>query len=496
MTPAEFAQHRARLAAHCRYDPLLFAEKAWPWGVPGTKLEHEDIRAWQAEVLDAIAQHLLNPETRFTPLRIAVASGHGIGKSAGMGMIATWALSCWTDPRIVVTANTESQLTTKTSPEIGQWVRTSMFADLFDVSTMAVKLAERPEQHRLDFVTWSESNTQAFAGLHAKGRIVLLLMDEASGIPDVIHEVAQGAMTDEDTVLIQIVFGNPTSATGFFREAFRKNQRFWRTWQIDSRTVKGTNKAALQQIIEQYGPHSDQAKTRVYGQFPSASAKQFIPTSYVDVAYGRLLRPEQYDFAPVIITCDPAWSGADELVIGKRQGLRFEVLEVMERNLNDFFVATKIANYEAAHKADAVFIDAGYGTGIYSAGQTMGREWRLVWFAEKASKPGYLNKRAEMYAEAREWLRLGGAIPQDQRLYEELVAPEAKPRPDGIIQIESKEDMRKRGLSSGNRADALILSFAYPVVHRVTPVAISRLRPMEGRGFAVHDAPYDPWREG
>jgi len=451
------------MAAECRYEPLLYAENAWPWGVEGSTLEGHDIRTWQADVLDAIATHLGNIETRYNPLRLAVASGHGVGKSAGMGMIATWALSCFRDPRIVVTANTEGQLKTKTSPEIGQWVRSSTHGPLFEVDTMSIKLKANPEQHRLDFVSWSEHNTEAFAGLHAQGRIVLLMMDEGSAIADQIWEVAEGALTDDNTVLIWIVFGNPTRNTGRFRECFRKYKNDWTTWQIDSRTVEGTNKLALQSIIDRYGEHSDPAKVRVKGLFPSASSRQFIPTNTVDLAYGRHLRPDQYSFAPKIIALDPAWTGEDDLVIVMRQGLYSEVLDVMPKNDNDIYVASRLAHLETKHDADAVFIDAGYGTGIYSAGQTFGRDWRLVWFAEKAVDPGCLNKRAEMWRDMRNWLVSGGSIPEDVELYEELISPETKPRADGIVQLESKEDMRKRQMPSPNKADALAITFAYPV---------------------------------
>ena len=466
MTPEQFNKARIEIAAEGRYDPLLFAERAWPWGKG--KLEGEDIRVWQADILDQIAKHLGNPATRFLPLRVAVASGHGIGKSAEIGMLTTWALSCFRDPRIVITANTEQQLVTKTSPEVGQWVKSSLFGDLFDISTMSVKMKSRPDQHRADFVTWSESNTDAFAGLHAKGRIVLLIMDEAAGIPDVIWEVAEGAMTDDNTVLIWIAFGNPSQNTGRFRECFRKNRRRWITRQIDSRTVEGTNKAALQAIVDAYGEHHDVTKVRVKGQFPSAAAMQFISTDDVDKGFGRHYPRSSYEFAPVVIGLDPAWTGSDDLVIVKRQGLVSHVLRVIPKNDNDWEIATLLANLEDEHRADGVFIDGGYGTGIYSAGKTMGRDWRLVWFGGESPDPGIVNMRAYMWKEMRDWLKAGGAIPKDQVLYEDLIGVETKPDiRNGKVQLISKEEMKKKGLPSPNRADALALTFAAPVERKV-----------------------------
>jgi hypothetical protein len=493
MTPEEMRDLQIEIAAQGRLDPLAFAEEAWPWGVPGTPLEKKDIRVWQSEVLDDVHQHLYCPWTRHDPLRLAIASGHGIGKSAITGMLTTWALSCWRDPRIVITANSEGQLKTKTSPEVGQWVRSSIYADMFDIDTLSIKAKVSPDQHRCDFITNSENNPEAFAGLHAEGRLVMIIMDEASAIPDVIWETVEGALTDENTVLLWVALGNPTRNRGRFRECFRKNKKLWKTWQIDSRTVEGTSQQALQDIIDQHGEHSDTAKVRVKGQFPNASIDQFIPTSYVDNAWGRHLRDEQYDFAPTIIAVDPAWQGDDDLVIAKRQGLRFDILEVLEKNTNDQYIAAKIAHYEDLHKADAVFIDAGYGTGIYSAGQTMGRGWRLVWFGEKAEDPGYFNKRAEMWGQARAWLAAGGAIPKDQRLYDDLVQVETKPHQNGLVQLQPKSEMKKEGLPSPDRGDALALSFAYPVTRANLTVDEMRAHTKRGRDHVIMNEEYDPY---
>jgi hypothetical protein len=185
--------------------------------------------------------------------------------------------------------------------------------------------------------------------------------------------------------------------------------------------------------------------------------------SDVDAALGKHLREGQYAFAPKILTCDPAWDGDDELVIGFRQGLRFDVLRVIPKNDNDVQIANLLALLEDEHEADAVIIDLGYGTGIYSAGQTMGRDWLLADFGSASPDAGCLNLRAFMWREMRDWLKAGGAIPDDKVLYADLIAPQTVPRADGVIQLEAKKDMKKRNLPSPNRADALALSFAFPV---------------------------------
>lgn len=451
-------------------DPRGYIEQAYSWGEDGTELaRHAGPRSWQAQILDDIGSHLRDPETRFMPLRIAVASGHGIGKSACISQVVKWALDTFADTRIVVTANTDSQLRTKTWPEISKWQRLAETSELFKTTATAVASADPDAEKswRADAIPWSENNTEAFAGLHNEGKRIVLIFDEASAIADKVWEVAEGALTDENTEIIWLAFGNPTRNSGRFRECFRRHRKLWKTYQIDSRTVEGTNKEYLQQMVDTYGEDSDIVKIRVRGIFPSMSIKQFISTNDAEAAQGRHLAESQYKFAPVILTCDPAWEGDDDIVISKRQGLKFDILRVLPKNDNDIEIAQILANLEDEHNADAVFVDGGYGTGIVSAGKTLGRRWRLVWFSGESADPGCLNKRAEMWKLARDWLKEGGSIPDDQVLVDELTGPETVPRLDGKIQLESKKDMKKRGLPSPNRADSLCLSFAFPVSAKV-----------------------------
>jgi len=455
-------------AAACQFDPLAWAQFAWDWG-HGELADLTGPREWQADILSVIRDHLANPETRYDPLQIAVASGHGIGKSALMGMISNWAMSCYDDAKLVTTANTDGQLRTKTAPEIGKWFRTAITSHWFDVQAQSIKSRDKAHANdwRQDFVPWSEHNTEAFAGLHNLNRIIVLEFDEASKIHDKVWEVAEGALTDENTVIIWIVFGNPTRNSGRFRECFRNFRHRWVQRQIDSRTVPGTNKKKIQQWLDDHGEDSDFFKIRVRGQFPSQSALQFISSIDADAARSRHLRPEQYSFAPVIIGVDPAWTGDDPLVIYKRQGLYSQRLASIPKNDNDIEVANLIARLEDEHQADAVFVDGGYGTGIVSAGRVMGRSWRIIWFGGKVIDSGFVNKRAEMWGGLKAWLKDGGAIdPKNEELYQDIIGPETVPRLDGKILLESKADMKDRGLPSPNDGDALALTFAEPVSKR------------------------------
>lgn len=484
---ADPEQELVELAAACTHDPVRWTQLAYDWG-HGELAEYDGPRVWQAEMLAEIRDHLQNPATRHQPLMIARASGHGIGKSAGIGMVVNWAVSTCEDTKVVITANTDTQLRTKTAPEVGKWQRLSITSHWLDVqaTSVAVRDKDHAKTWRADFVPWSEHNTEAFAGLHNKGKRIVLIFDEASAIADKVWEVAEGALTDEGTEIIWIAFGNPTRNVGRFRECFRRFKHRWKARQIDSRTVEGTNKEQIAKWAADYGEDSDFFKVRVRGMFPSMSARQFIGEADVAAAYGKVLRPEQYGFAPKILTVDPAWEGDDEFAIGLRQGLSFRILRTMPKNDNDLVAARVIADLEDEHQADAVFVDAGYGTGIVSAGQGMGRDWTLVWFAGASADIGCLNKRAEMWKAARDWLKSGGALPDDPQLRDELQAPEIVPRADGKVQIESKKDMKARGVPSPNRADALVLSFAFPVVKRNPLDAYRNDRGRRGE--------YDPYR--
>ena len=148
-----------------------------------------------------------------------------------------------------------------------------------------------------------------------------------------------------------------------------------------------------------------------------------------------------------------------------------------------------IARLEDEYKADAVFIDLGYGTGIKSAGDAWGRNWTIIAFGGKSARPDCRNKRAEMWANGKDWLMNGGVLPyEDQELADDLTGPETAPTDDGKIQLESKDSMKKRGVPSPNCADALMLTFAQPVLsHRQREVA--EYNALEQR------SEYDPFKD-
>lgn len=440
-------------------DPLGYVLDAYPWGT-GALTKHTGPRAWQRDGLEEIGAHLQNPATRCKPLRMAVASGHGIGKSAFISMVLGWGMSTCAETRAVVTANTDLQLRTKTWPEVSKWAKLGTNADWWAIPATALYERQHEKSWRADATPWSENNTEAFAGLHNEGKRIILIFDEASKIADKVWEVAEGALTDADTEIIWLAFGNPTMNTGRFRECFGKYRHLWKTKQIDSREVEGTNRAYLDELVETYGEDSDLVKVRVRGQFPSQSVAQFIASQVVDEAQSRVIQRDPG--APLILGVDIARFGDDKSVIRGRMGRDGKVIPPLKwSGMDTVFSAGKVAQAIDLYKPAAVFIDGGgVGGGVVDILKSQNYRVTEVNFGSAASESKkYANKRAEMWGDMRDWLATG-SIDRDADLRDDLIGPEYLFDKDTRLILEKKEDMKKRGLASPDDGDALALTFA------------------------------------
>jgi hypothetical protein len=455
------------LAADCSKDPLGFARGFWLNSEP---------RKWQTEILEYVGQWLSNPETRYQPCKVAVSSGHGIGKSAFMGMFLHWAMSTTAGCKAVVTAGTGTQLATKTVPEVSKWFRSSLGASWFDVRATSIRALDSsmPESWRTDFVTWSDHNTEAFAGLHNEGRRIVLIFDEASAIADKVWEVAEGALTDEGTEIIWLAFGNPTQNTGRFRECFGRFKHRWKTFQIDSRTVEGTNKEQIDKWIVDYGEDSDFVRVRVRGEFPRAGSAQFIPSDVV--AACRKHRAEGYEALPKVLSVDVARFGDDQTVFQLRQG-RYSAILGKYRGKDTQWTAAQTIKFKEECQPDAVVIDAdGIGAGVVDTLKNL-RHKDIYEFhgGQSPDDPNaYYNKRAEVWGLMRAWLVAGAEISDDPELETDLTAPEYGFSSKQQIQLERKEDMKKRGLSSPDCGDALAMTFAVKIAPKARVPQVNR----------------------
>ena len=459
-------------------NPLAFVMLVFPWGVKGTPLEHfSGPRKWQREVLTDIANHIKqnNGKIDFDTLREAVASGRGIGKSALVSWLVIWMLSTRIGSTTIVSANSESQLRKVTWAEITKWLAMGLNSHWFEVSATSLQpakwlteLVERDLRKGTRYWgvegrLWSAENPDAFAGVHNMDG-VLVIFDEASGIDDAIWAVTAGFFTENTPNRFWFAFSNPRRNTGYFYETFHSKRDFWNTKVVDARTVEGTDKAVYQQIIDEYGPDSSQAHVEVYGQFPSAGDDQFIGANTVDEAMKRVKYQDMS--APIVIGVDPARFGADATVIAVRQG-RDIVKIIRHRGDDTMTVVGHVIEAIEEYKPTLVVIDeGGLGAGIVDRLKEQRYKIKGINFGNKSKNPiMYGNMRAQMWGDMREWLKTA-SIPNDRFLKTDLISPMMKPDSRGTIFLESKKDMKSRGLASPDAADAIAVTFAFPVAHR------------------------------
>jgi hypothetical protein len=464
-------------------DPEAFVLFAFPWGQKNTPLEHfKAPRAWQRRALRRIAEFIrvnrgkLNNDELIDALRRAVSSGRGVGKSALVSWLILWMLTTRIGSSVIVSANSENQLRKVTWGELTKWVTMSINAHWWEPTATSLNpanwltdLVERDLKKGTRYwgaegKLWSEENPDAYAGVHNMDGM-MVIFDEASGIPDSIWSVAAGFFTENILDRYWLAFSNGRRNTGYFYEAVDGSKReFWESEKIDARTVEGTDKSIYQQIIDEYGEDSDEARVEVYGDFPKSGQDQFISPHVVDDA---MKRDRYKDMtAPIVIGVDPARGGMDSTVIAVRQGRDIVAIKRFKGDDTMTTVGHVIDAIEEYRPALTIIDEGGLGYGILDRLSEQKYKVRGVNFGWKAKNPVmWGNKRAEIWGAMRDWLKTA-SIPQDRLLKSDLIGPMKKPNSAGTIFLEGKKEMKARGLASPDAADAIAVTFAFPVAHR------------------------------
>lgn len=430
---------------------------------------------WACQFLDELGQ--LVKSRKFDgvhavdSIRAATASGHGIGKSAITAWLVNWIMSTRPYARGTVTANTSDQLSSKTWAEICKWTKRCITGHWFTITSgkgaMRMSHIQAPQAWFCTAQTCREENSEAFAGQHAVNSTSFYIFDEASGVPDKIWEVAEGGVTDGEPMWF--VFGNPTRNTGKFFECFNSQRHRWLTRQIDSRSVAITNKSQIDEWVSDYGEDSDFVRVRVRGVFPRASSLQFIPRDLVDEAMARPTQSVSLRSRTAVVGVDVARFGGDQSVIRIRVGRdaasfppkRFRELDTMQLAAR---VSEQVTLLRQGGLHVVIYVDGGgVGGGVVDRLRQLGFDVIEVQFGAKADDPKkYANKRAEMWGRMKEWLAIG-TLPKDEALATDLTGVEYGFTVGDQIILEKKEDMKKRGMASPDDADALAVTFAYPV---------------------------------
>lgn len=466
------------------HDPLGYVKFVYPWGEKGPLEAYHGPQQWQVDTLNTIKDSL--ERDPYEPIRIARSSGHGVGKSALVSWIIEWSMATCPNCRVLVTANTYQQLMTKTWPEINIWHNRSMVGHWFTVtSTCMYYSADKgyDKTWRADAVTWSVGNTEAFAGLHNKGNRIVIIIDEASAVIDSIWEVIEGALTDEDTEILWLVFGNPTRNTGRFRECFRRFRDLWNTARVDSRSVDVTNKRLYQEWATAYGEDSDFYRVRVTGEFPDQSTGQLISSAVVHEAMRRECDVKDItEGQPKILGIDIAREGEDSSTVWFRQGLYSKRL-LKTRKLSTATLSAQIAAIIDREKPDHVFLDMGnVGAAVYDSLKSWGyKDISGIYFQNSPTDDRtYANKRIEMWDKMRIWLEEGGMLPRSTDkdgagldIENDLISPEFFYNRSGKKILESKKDMKARGIPSPDDGDALALTFASKIISKRDKIGLS-----------------------
>lgn len=440
-------------------DPLGFVLFAYPWGEAGTELEHETgPDEWQLEVLKRIGESILDDPQAV--IREAVASGHGVGKSAFLCWIIQWVMSTRPHCKGVVTANTENQLDTKTWPELAKWHSLMMpqLRSWFEYTATQYKAVASPNTWFFSKVPWSENRPEAFAGTH--GRDVVIMFDEASAIPEVIWDNAEGAMTTPGAMFF--AFGNMTRAIGKFVQCFERLRHRWKTTHVDSRKAKKANKKQIEEWIQDYGEDSDFVRIRVRGVKPRAGTNQFIP--YDTVYECHQYKAVDYHLAAKVASVDLARSGNCESVYGVRQGRKLHP-QTKWRERNSMVLAGYIDEKLKRDRPQVCFIEgAGLGGPIIDRLRALGWGDVVIEVNPGARLPEserYFNNRSKWWGICKEWLEGGAELPEDPGpggLDEQLTMAEYFFDPKTTqLKLVPKEEASY----SPDRADQLVLTFCH-----------------------------------
>lgn len=413
---------------------------------------------WQEETLNALDAG---------NNKISIRSGHGVGKTAFCAWTALHFLLFRDDVKIIVTAPSADQMKDGLIPEINKWISRLPSWMRFSLEVLSDRITRQPNTNNnfISFRTARKEKPEALAGVHAEH--VMIIVDEASGVDEVIYETGQGALSTEGAIALLI--GNPTNPTGFFHKTQTVLSDLWWTKRV---ACQDSSRVSPQYIISQartYGVDSPAYRIRVLGEFPDSGADAVIPRSYVKSAVDRYELDNSLN-RHIVWGLDPG-RGGDATGFIERDGN--QITEARELQYVDLmqivgWVKNRYDRIPPQFRPKEIFVDSiGLGAGVADRLLELDLPVTHVNVAEAPSlSDRFVNLRAEIWYEARDWfesrevsinLQDGQLI---EKLIEELASVNQKYTSSGKVQLESKEEMRRRGIKSPNLAEALTLTFA------------------------------------
>lgn len=408
---------------------------------------------WQEDFLNAVARG---------ERKISIRSGHGVGKSTGGSWAMLWYLLTRYPVKVVVTAPTSSQLYDALFAELKRWVKELPPAvqELLDVKQERIELKASATEAFISARTSRAEQPEALQGVHSDN--VMLVADEASGVPEQVFEAAAGSMSGHNAVTI--LFGNPVRSSGFFFDTHNRLRGEWWTKRVSCEDSKRVSKEYIEEMKSRYGEDSNAFRIRVLGEFPRSDDDTIIPMELLESAKNRdvVFNPD----AEVVWGLDVARFGSDSSVLCKRKVnvvtdlTRWRNLDLMQ------LTGAVVAQYEGTdfkERPSEILVDSiGLGAGVVDRLRELGLPARGINVSESpALGQTYLNLRAELWHKAKAWLEKRDCkLPNNEDLIAELATVRYQFTSNGKIKIESKDDIRRRGMKSPDMADAFVLTFA------------------------------------
>lgn len=436
---SDFQQAFEQFVESYRDDPVAFVEevlKARP--LP-----------WQRELMQAVAKG---------ERRISVRAGHGCGKSTCCSWILIWRMLTAFPQKSVVTAPTAGQLYDALFSELKHWVNRlpDALQATLDVFTDRIAFKGAPESSFISARTSSAERPEALAGIHSEH--VLLICDEASAIPEAVFESAAGSMSGHTATTILI--GNPTRNTGLFFRTHHQLSSEWKTMHVSCIDNPLVNKDFINQIASTYGEASNAYRVRVLGEFALRDDDSLIPADLVDAAMVRDIVVNTSE--PIVFGCDIARFGGDRTVLMKRQGN--VVLGYKFWSGEDLMgTVGRIVHEASMDKPAEILVDTiGLGGGVADRLRELGHKVIDVNVSESvAMNQSAARLRDELWLSVKQWLETRAVrLPKDDELRQELISPTYTFTSNGKIKVESKAEMKRRGMRSCDIADALCITFA------------------------------------
>lgn len=458
-----------------RKKPVLFAQEV-------LLFEPDD---WQKDALMDLAE---NP-------KVAIKSGQGVGKTGMEAVALLWFLCCYPYPRIVATAPTKQQLHDVLWSEISKWMSKSpLLSEILKWTKTYIYMVGN--EKRWFAVARTATKPENMQGFHEDN--MLFIVDEASGVADPIMEAILGTLSGENNKLLMC--GNPTRTSGTFYDAFHADRAIYRCHTVSSADSPRTNKENIESLIRKYGEDSNVVRVRVKGEFPNQEDDVFISLSLVEQCGSKLFNlPEDSLLPNIIFGVDVARFGNDETVIYRNARGKLKIVakrrgQDLMSTVGDVVVAYRKAVKEFPDYKGRIYVnidDTGLGGGVTDRLKEVKREERLnrlfvvpINAAEKIetdTKMGkeaaehYNNLTTHMWASLRELLENKQIeIEDDAETFAQLSSRKYIMASNGKIQMEKKEDMKKRGLDSPDRGDAAALSVYLGKIKKYTGSAPSQ----------------------